>query len=145
MINRGYAMFYGGNLVGWSAQKHGSSTKSKYNTLANAIVELIWVQALLEELGISHSCAPILWRDNTLATCLVFHACTKHIKVDFHLYENGLLQIKFISFKNELADIFTKPLPLLLFSSLISAILTFIDRLRWRVTLVENGPLAWTL
>jgi hypothetical protein len=83
MINRGYAMFYGGNLVGWSAKKHGSSTKSKYNTLANAIVELVWVQALLEELGISHSCAPILWRDNVVAIYPVFHARTKHIEVEF--------------------------------------------------------------
>ena len=58
--------------------------------------------------------------DNIGATYLsanpVFHARTKHIEVDYHFVRERvsqkLLQIKFISSKDQLADIFTKPLPL---------------------------------
>jgi hypothetical protein len=123
----GYAIFYGGNLVSWSARKQAtvsrSSTESEYKALANATAELIWIQALLGELGVSQTQPPILWCDNIGATYRssnpVFHACTKHIEVDFHFVRERvaqkLVQIRFIFSKDQLADIFTKPLPLPLF------------------------------
>jgi hypothetical protein len=37
-----------------------SSMESEYKALGNATSELIWVQALLSELGISHKNPPIL-------------------------------------------------------------------------------------
>ncbi|XP_071677230.1 uncharacterized protein [Lolium perenne] len=57
----GYAVFYGGNLVAWSARKQAtvsrSSTESEYKAVANATVEIIWIQALLGELGVSQTCS----------------------------------------------------------------------------------------
>jgi hypothetical protein len=96
------------------------STESKYKALANATAELIWLQSLLQELGISQERPPVMWCDNIGATNLsanpVFHARTKHIKVDYHFVcervAQKLLQIKFISSKDQLANIFTKSLPL---------------------------------
>jgi histone deacetylase 1/2 len=102
-----------------------SSTESEYKALANAIAELIWVQSLLQQLGVSQQRPPVLWCDNIGATYLssnpLFHARTKHIEVDYHFVRERVAQkrlhIKFILSKDQLADIFTKPLPLPLFEA----------------------------
>jgi hypothetical protein len=55
-----------------------SSTKAEYKSLANATAELIWIQAVLHELGVAQSQPARLWCDNLGATYLtvnpVFHA-----------------------------------------------------------------------
>jgi histone deacetylase 1/2 len=123
----GHALFHGGNLIAWSARKQAtvsrSSTESEYKAVANATAELIWVEALLNELGVRQDSPPVLWCDNIGATYLssnpVFHARTKHIEVDFHFVRERVAQkrlhVRFVSSKDQLADIFTKPLPLPLF------------------------------
>lgn len=119
----GFTIFVGPNLVSWSARKQAtvsrSSTEAEYKALANATAELIWVEALLHELGVKLRQKPSIWCDNLGATYLsvnpVFHARTKHIEIDFHFVRervaNGQLAIRFVSTNDQVADGFTKALP----------------------------------
>jgi histone deacetylase 1/2 len=120
----GFAVLFGNNLVSWSARKQAtvsrSSTEAEYKSLANATAEVMWVQTLLNELGIPHPPAARLWCDNIGATYLssnpIFHARSKHIEVDFHFVRERvarkLLDIRFIPSGDQVADGFTKALPI---------------------------------
>jgi hypothetical protein len=117
----GFAIFVGPNLVSWSARKQATvsrlSTEAEYKSLANATAELIWVEALLGEIGVKLKKKPCLWCDNLGATSAnpVFHARTKQIEIDFYFVRErvarSLLDIKFVSSKDQVADGFTKALP----------------------------------
>lgn len=118
----GFAVFLGCNLVSWSARKQAtvsrSSTEAEYKSLANATAEVIWIQTLLQELRVPSPPAAQLWCDNIGATYLsanpVFHARTKHIEVDYHFVRERvaqkLLNVRFISTIDQVADGFTKAL-----------------------------------
>ena len=75
------------------------------------------METLLKELGVFKQRTAILWCDNLGATYLtanpVFHARTKHIEIDFHFVRervaSGVLDVRFISSNDQLADVFTKP------------------------------------
>ena len=115
-------VFLGNNLISWGCEKQRtvaqSSTRAKYKAFADAAANVIWLRTLLFELGIPISSSLVLWCDNIGTTYLssnfVFHARTKHIEIDFHLVRDmvadGFLSICFLSSRDQLADIFMKPL-----------------------------------
>jgi hypothetical protein len=110
--------------VSWSAQKQPtvsrSSTEAEYKVVANTIAEMMWIQILLQELGIKTPQAAKLWCDNIgakyLSTNPVFHARTKHIEVHYHFVtervSRKLLEIYFVPSIDHIADGFTKALPI---------------------------------
>lgn len=118
----GFAIYMGPNLISWAFRKQKivsrSSTESEYKAVADATAELIWLRSLLQELRVPSATLPILWCDNVGATYLsvnpVFHARTKHIEIDFHFVHdevaNKRLIVRFISTKDQIADIMTKAL-----------------------------------
>jgi EAL domain-containing protein (putative c-di-GMP-specific phosphodiesterase class I) len=93
-----------------------SSIEAEYKIITNVAAEIMWIQTLLDELDIPHPTTASIWCDNFGATYLsvnpVFHARTKHIKVDYHFVREQVtrkqLNIRFISAKDQLADGFTK-------------------------------------
>ena len=74
---------------------------------------------MLAELGVKVCRTSVLWCENLGATYLsanpVFHARAKHIEIDFHFVRERVmrkqLQVRFISSGDQLADGFTKALP----------------------------------
>ena len=78
------------------------------------------VQSILKELGVKTTQASC--QDDLGATYLsanpVFHARTKHIKIDFHFVRERvaqkMLEIRFIPSKDQIADGFSKALPVTL-------------------------------
>jgi hypothetical protein len=115
----GFAVYVGSNLVSWCArnspQFQGRVQKQNIR-VGNATTEIIWVQTILRELGVSGSKEARLWCDNLGATYLsanpVFHARTKHIEIDYHFVRERvaakLLSIRFISSDDQATDGFTK-------------------------------------
>ena len=69
-------------------QYQGQVLKQNTKALANATAKVMWFESLLGELGVIRNQVSCLWCDNMGATYLsanpVFHARTKHIKIDFH-------------------------------------------------------------
>ena len=116
-------VFFGNCPITWSAKNQTtvswSSTKTEYRVSASTALKLCWICMLLRDLGILLPQPPLLWCDNVsalaIASNLVFHARTKHIRVNYHFVHKKVLKrvllVKFISTHDQLADIFTKGLP----------------------------------
>ncbi|KAL5716460.1 hypothetical protein ACHQM5_018147 [Ranunculus cassubicifolius] len=123
----GFCIYYG---TSWSAKKQPtvarSSTKAEYRALATTSAELSWLYQLFRDMKITLFKCPTIWIDNISAMALannpIYHARTKHIEVDYHyvreLVTRKLLQLKYIHTKDQVADIFTKPLSSQRFSQL---------------------------
>ena len=122
-----YCFYFSNSLVSWSAQKQRtvstSSTESEYYALANAMKEAIWLKLFLTltELWPSHP-LPILC-DNQSARLIASTDAvlfrTKHIDVRYHFIHehvtSGSSPLYWVPSSDMVADIFTKPLPTVLF------------------------------
>ena len=106
-----------------------SSAEAEYRAMAAAASEIIWLRLLLKELGHNSDNRPTtLFCDNQaaihIATNPVFHERTKHIEVDCHFIRekimNKVIETAYIRSADQIADIFTKPLPKGIFEALKS-------------------------
>uniref|UniRef100_A0A2N9FB22 GDSL esterase/lipase n=1 Tax=Fagus sylvatica TaxID=28930 RepID=A0A2N9FB22_FAGSY len=128
----GYCFLLGDSLISWRSKKQSvvarSSTEAEYRALADTTAELLWLRWLLQDLGIDCSTAVPIHCDNRSAIQIahndVFHERTKHIEIDCHFVRHhllqGTLQLRSVSSQDQLADIFTKPMPPGRFRDLIS-------------------------
>uniref|UniRef100_A0A2N9HLJ3 Integrase catalytic domain-containing protein n=1 Tax=Fagus sylvatica TaxID=28930 RepID=A0A2N9HLJ3_FAGSY len=128
----GYCFLLGDSLISWRNKKQSvvarSSTEAEYRALADTTAELLWLRWLLQDLGIDCSTAVPIHCDNRSAIQIahndVFHERTKHIEIDCHFVRHhllqGTLQLRSVSSQDQLADIFTKPMPPGRFRDLIS-------------------------
>lgn len=135
----GFYIYSGAHLISWGFKKQlritRSSTEVKYKSLANATCEILWLHSLLKELGIFLSSTPTLLCDNIRVTYLsknpIMYSQTKQIELDYHFVWEWIaaksLQVSFVSSKDQLAYILTKPLSTNRFLQLWSSLtLTFV-------------------
>lgn len=86
---------------------------------ANAARQAIWLQLLLEDLGISNQGPISILNDNdgciALSKNLVHHERSKHISMRHHFLrekvEDNTVKLDFVKSANNTADILTKAIP----------------------------------
>ncbi|XP_057450879.1 uncharacterized mitochondrial protein AtMg00810-like [Lotus japonicus] len=130
----GYCVFLGDNLISWSSKRQPtlsrSSAEAKYRGVANVVSESCWIRNLLLELHFPLSHATLVHCDNVSAIYLsgnpVHHQRTKHIEMDIHFVREkvarGQARILHVPSRHQIADIFTKGLPRVLFDDFHSSL-----------------------
>jgi hypothetical protein len=123
----GYCVFLGDNLLSWSSKRQTtlsrSSAEAEYRGVANVVSESCWLRNLLLELRCPVYKATMVYCDNVSAIYLsgnpVQHQRTKHIEMDIHFVREkvarGQVRVLHVPSRYQIADIFTKGLPLVLF------------------------------
>ncbi|KAL6335579.1 hypothetical protein AAG906_030709 [Vitis piasezkii] len=114
----GYLFSLGSGFFTW--------TKSKYIVAASAINQALWLRKILKDFGQEQVEATNIMCDNISAVSIsknpVFHGRTKHIKIKYHfireVQQSNEVLLVHCSSENQLADIFTKPLPMERFEAL---------------------------
>lgn len=119
----GFCILLGQSPISWKSKKQSvvarSSAEAEYRALALTNCEVLWITQLLKELGLQHIGPTVLNCDNRAALSIaanpVHHERTKHVEIDCHFIRekqaSTVIQPQYISTSNQLADIFTKPLP----------------------------------
>ncbi|KAJ0458212.1 putative RNA-directed DNA polymerase [Helianthus annuus] len=127
MSTSGYCIYFGDNLISWSSKRQStvsrSSAEAEYRGVANVVAEICWLRNLLLELHHPLSRATLVYCDNVSAIYLsgnpVQHQRTKHIELDIHFVreqvQRGQVRVLHVPSRYQVADIFTKGLPRILF------------------------------
>ena len=124
----GYSFYFQGSLVSWSAVKQKSialsSTEAEYYAMTHAFKEALWLRTFLEVLKFPVPRPFPILSDNQAACSLsnspAISARSKHIDIRHHFIrdhvQDGSFSTTWIPTADMPADIFTKPLPLPVFS-----------------------------
>ena len=88
--------------------------------MTQSVCEIMWISQLLMEVDIETSLPVKLWCDNQatmhIASNTVFHERTKHIEIEIDCHfvrekiQLWLIFTRYVKTKEQLGDIFTKPL-----------------------------------
>lgn len=119
----GGAFYFGDRLVAWHIKKKKSvslsTTETKYIVVVSCCTQVLWMNQTLKDLGIKLSEPTSIMCDNTSAIKIsknqVMHSRTKHIDIRYHFLKErvaeGEVKLDFIPTTEQVACIFTKPLP----------------------------------
>lgn len=117
----GFVFMCGGSVT-WSSQRKNVvslfTTEAEYIAFAHGTKKAIWLFRMLRELNFECTHVPIFVDNQStikLSNNPEFHKRTKHIDDRFHFIRDVvdrkiIIDINYISTKEQLADMFTKPL-----------------------------------
>nr|GFB55734.1 retrovirus-related Pol polyprotein from transposon TNT 1-94 [Tanacetum cinerariifolium] len=127
----GGIQFLGGDkLVSWSLKKQDctsmSSTEAEYVSLSACCAQVLWMRTQLTDYGF-HFDKIAMYCDSKAAIAIscnpVHHLRTKHIDVRYHFIkekvEKGIVELFFVGTEYQLANLFTKALPVERFQYLV--------------------------
>nr|GFB18296.1 retrovirus-related Pol polyprotein from transposon TNT 1-94 [Tanacetum cinerariifolium] len=126
----GGAQFLGEKLVSWSSKKQDctalSTAEAEYVSLSACCAQVLWMRTQLTDYGFHFNKIPIYY-DSKSAIAIscnpVQHSRTKHIAVRYHFIkehvEKGTIELYFVKTAYQLADLFTKALPVDRFNYLV--------------------------
>ncbi|POM80562.1 Integrase catalytic core protein [Phytophthora palmivora] len=95
-----------------------SSAEAEYTALSLCVQEVLWMRAMLKDMGHEQGNATQIWEDNQGAIALAknagYNSRTKHVDIKHHFtrenVENGTVLVDYIDTKQQLADLLTKAL-----------------------------------
>src|SRR5271168_3048453 len=113
----------GSRLVSWFNKKHSSIALSiaeaEYVAATSCCTQLLWMMQTLQDFQITCTTPISILCDNTSAINIsknpVMHSKTKHIPTKYHFLREQVLEqkvkLEYVPSKEQVVDIFTKPLP----------------------------------
>jgi hypothetical protein len=143
--------------VSWSSKKQTSvalsTAEAEYVAAGQCCAQLLWMRQTLRDFGYNLSKIPLLCGNESairMADNPVEHSRTKHIDIRHHFLrdhqQKGDVEVYHISTKNQLADIFTKPLDEKTFCRLRSKLNVLDSRnLDWSIAYMCSMPLIMLL
>ena len=118
----GYVFKLGDSPIAWSSKRQqtvaNSTVEAEYVAVGEASREAIWLRGLLKEIGLEQGIGTPIWCDSQGAIKLSgnpsTHQRTKHIDIKHHaireLVASHIIQLRYVSTSNQLADMLTKQL-----------------------------------
>jgi hypothetical protein len=109
------------HLVSWASKKQNSvalsTAEAEYIAAGHYCAQLLWMRQTLRDYGYKLTKVPLLCDNESaihMADNPVEHSRTKHIVIRYHFLrdhqQRGDIEIAYVSTKEQLVDIFTKPL-----------------------------------
>ena len=117
------------SLVSWASKKQNSvalsTAEAEYIAAGHCCAQLLWMRQTLRDNGYKLTKVLLLCDNESairMANNLIEHSRTKHIAIRYHFLrdhqQRGDIEIAYVSTKEQLAGIFTKPLDEKTFSKL---------------------------
>jgi hypothetical protein len=117
----GTCQFLGRSLVSWASKKQNSvalsTAEAEYIAAGHCCTQLLSMRQTLRDYGYKLTKVPLLCDNESairMADNPIEHIRTKHIAIRYHFLRDhqhrGDIEIAYVSTKEQLADIFTKPL-----------------------------------
>ena len=119
----GYVFLMAGGPVTWSSKRQAtvalSTVEAEYVAMSRCAQQMMWMQSWLSEVEVDYSVPGVIRGDNRSAITLTKntrdHGKVKHINIRHHyireLLQSGAIVLEQVSSSDNLANLFTKPLP----------------------------------